>query len=158
GLKPQNGGKVWHFIGDGEIDEPEIYGTIGMASRENLDNLVFVVHCNLQRLDGPVRGNGKIIQEVERHFLGASWEVIKVIWASEWDALLAKDEEGVLVKRLEALVDGDFQEFSNLDGAAIRQKIVGDDTRVAALLADISDDQLKKMRRGGHDPAKVYAA
>ncbi|MCB0533171.1 MAG: pyruvate dehydrogenase (acetyl-transferring), homodimeric type [Lewinellaceae bacterium] len=158
GLKPKNGGKVWHYIGDGEIDEPEIYGTIGVASRENLDNLIFVVHCNLQRLDGPVRGNGKIIQEVERHFYGASWDVIKVVWGSEWDELLAKDEDGVLLARLEQMVDGDFQEITNLDGAGVRKKIVGDDERIAALLADYSDDQLKAMRRGGHDALKVYAA
>ena len=158
GLKPQNGGKVWHFIGDGEIDEPEIYGTIGLASRENLDNLIFIVNCNLQRLDGPVRGNGKIIQEVERHFLGAGWEVIKLLWSSDWDALLAKDEESLLLKRLESLVDGDFQEMINLDGPAVRQKLVGDDPRIAALLADIPDDKIGKLRRGGHDPEKVYAA
>jgi pyruvate dehydrogenase E1 component len=158
GLKPENGGKVWHFIGDGEIDEPEIYGTIGMATRENLDNLVFVVHCNLQRLDGPVRGNGKIVQEVERHFFGAGWDVIKVVWAGEWDELLAKDEEGLLLTRFEALVDGDFQEISNLDGAGIRKKLVGDDARIAALLEPYSDEDLKKMRRGGHDAKKVYAA
>ncbi len=158
GLKAPNGGKVWHFIGDGEIDEPEIYGTVGVASRENLDNLIFVVNCNLQRLDGPVRGNGKIIQEVERHFFGAGWEVIKVLWASEWDDLLAKDEDGRLLARLESLVDGDFQEMINLDGAAIRQKLVNGDEKIAALLAHLSDDQIKKMRRGGHDPRKVYAA
>ena len=158
GLKAPNGGKVWHFIGDGEIDEPEIYGTVGVASRENLDNLIFVVNCNLQRLDGPVRGNGKIIQEVERHFFGAGWEVIKVLWASEWDDLLAKDEDGRLLARLESLVDGDFQEMINLDGAAIRQKLVNGDEKIAALLAHLSDEQIKKMRRGGHDPRKVYAA
>ncbi|MBN8682672.1 MAG: pyruvate dehydrogenase (acetyl-transferring), homodimeric type [Chitinophagales bacterium] len=158
GLKPTNGGKVWHFIGDGEIDEPEIYGTIGMASREELDNLVFIVNCNLQRLDGPVRGNGKIIQEVERHFYGAGWEVIKVVWGSEWDEILARDEEGALLARLEALVDGDFQEMINLDGAAIRAKLVGDDPRIAALLAPYSDEQLRKLRRGGNDRLKVFAA
>lgn len=159
GLKPQNGGKVWHFIGDGEIDEPEIYGTIGMASRENLDNLVFVVNCNLQRLDGPVRGNGKIIQEVERHFLGASWEVIKVIWGSEWEALLAKDTEGLLLARLEQMVDGDFQEMVSVnDGAHTRKKLSGDDPKIAALLAEFTDEQLRAMRRGGHDTLKVYAA
>ncbi len=158
GLKPQNGGKVWHFIGDGEIDEPEIYGTIGVASRENLDNLIFVVNCNLQRLDGPVRGNGKIIQEVERHFYGASWEVIKVLWGSEWDELLAKDEDGVLLARLENMVDGDFQEITNLDGAGVRKKLTGDDPRIAALLAPYTDDQLKAMRRGGHDAQKVFTA
>ena len=158
GLKPANGGKVWHYIGDGEIDEPEIYGTIGLAARENLDNLIFVVHCNLQRLDGPVRGNGKIIQEVERHFFGASWEVIKVVWGSEWDELLAKDEEGVLLERLENMVDGDFQEISNLGGAELRKKLIGDDPRIATLLAGYSDDDLLKMRRGGHDALKVFAA
>ena len=159
GLKPENGGKVWHFIGDGEIDEPEIYGTIGLASRENLDNLVFVVNCNLQRLDGPVRGNGKIIQEVERHFLGASWEVIKVVWGGEWDELLAKDVDGILLARLEQLVDGDFQEMNSAnDGAQARKKLSGDDTRIAALLADYSDEQLRAMRRGGHDALKMYTA
>jgi pyruvate dehydrogenase E1 component len=158
GLKPKNGGKVWHFIGDGEIDEPEIYGTIGIAARENLDNLVFVVNCNLQRLDGPVRGNGKIIQEVERHFYGASWEVIKVVWGSEWDEILEKDEDGALLARLESLVDGDFQELSNLDGAGIRKKLTGENPRIAELLAPYSDEQIKNMRRGGHDPLKIYAA
>ncbi|MBP6827110.1 MAG: pyruvate dehydrogenase (acetyl-transferring), homodimeric type [Saprospiraceae bacterium] len=162
GLKPLNGGKVWHFIGDGEIDEPEIYGTIGLASRENLDNVVFVIHCNLQRLDGPVRGNGKIIQEVERHFFGAGWEVIKVIWSGDWDALLAADEDCVLLARLEGLVDGNFQEMASAnDGALTRKMLVGNDAlseRITALLADISDEQLAKMRRGGHDAEKVYAA
>lgn len=159
GLKPQNGGRIWHFIGDGEIDEPEIYGTIGMASRENLDNIVFVIHTNLQRLDGPVRGNGKIIQEVERHFLGASWEVIKVIWASEWDELLARDQEGALLARLESMVDGDFQELASAqDGALVRKVLVNNDARIEALLARYSDDELKKFRRGGHDAKKVYAA
>ncbi|MCB0527899.1 MAG: pyruvate dehydrogenase (acetyl-transferring), homodimeric type [Saprospiraceae bacterium] len=162
GLKPQNGGKVWHFIGDGEIDEPEIYGTIGLATRENLDNVVFVVHCNLQRLDGPVRGNGKIIQEVERHFFGAGWDVIKVIWSSDWDTLLAKDEEGVLIARFESLVDGNFQEMASAnDGALTRRMLIGNDdlsARITALLSDVTDEQLAKMRRGGHDAEKVFAA
>ncbi|GAB4491790.1 MAG: pyruvate dehydrogenase (acetyl-transferring), homodimeric type [Saprospiraceae bacterium] len=162
GLKPQNGGRVWHIIGDGEIDEPEIYGTIGLASRENLDNVVFVIHCNLQRLDGPVRGNGKIIQEVERHFFGAGWEVIKVIWSSDWDEILAKDEEGVLLSRFESLVDGNFQEMASAnDGALIRKMLIGNDNlseQITALLSDISDEQLAKMRRGGHDAEKIYAA
>lgn len=159
GLKPKNGGKVWHFIGDGEIDEPEIYGTIGVASRENLDNLVFVVNCNLQRLDGPVRGNGKIIQEVERHFLGASWEVIKVVWGGEWDELLASDTDGVLLARLEQLVDGDFQEMNSVaTGAHMRKKLIGDDARIEALLKPYTDEQLEGFRRGGHDAKKVYAA
>jgi len=170
GLKPENGGKIWHFIGDGEIDEPEIYGTIGVASRENLNNLVFVVHCNLQRLDGPVRGNGKIVQEIERHFFGASWEVIKVVWASEWDELLAKDEEGLLLTRFDRMLDGHFQEIASAnDGAFVRKMLVGYNTgkeiiqddlseRIAALLEGYSDEQLKNMRRGGHDAIKVFAA
>ncbi len=158
GLKPKNGGKVWQFVGDGEIDEPEVYGTIGVAARERLDNLIFVINCNLQRLDGPVRGNGKIIQEIERHFYGASWEVIKVIWSGDWDELLAKDTEGALLSRLENLVDGDYQEMSNLDGAAIRKKLIGDDPRIEALLADYTDEQIKQLRRGGHDARKIYAA
>jgi pyruvate dehydrogenase E1 component len=162
GLKPENGGKVWHFIGDGEIDEPEIYGTIGLASRENLDNVVFVIHCNLQRLDGPVRGNGKIIQEVERHFFGAGWEVIKVIWSCDWDALLAKDEDGVLLSRFENLVDGQFQEMASAnDGALTRKMLIGSDDlseRITALLSDTTDEQLAKMRRGGHDAEKIFAA
>ena len=159
GLKPQNGGKVWHFIGDGEIDEPEIYGTIGMASREELNNVVFVIHTNLQRLDGPVRGNGKVIQEVERQFYGASWEVIKVVWASEWDELFEKDTEGALLDRLEGMVDGDFQELASAnDGALVRKMLSANDPRVATLLADYTDAQLKALRRGGHDARKVFAA
>lgn len=161
GLKPQNGGRVWHFIGDGEIDEPEIYGTIGIAAREQLDNLVFVVHCNLQRLDGPVRGNGKIIQEVERHFFGAGWEVIKVLWSSDWDALFERDEDGALLHRLENMVDGAAQELIGLSGTQIREKLVGNDAysaRIQTLLSDISDEQLTKLRRGGHDAQKMYAA
>jgi len=159
GLKPPTGGRVWHILGDGEMDEPEIYGTIGVASREQLNNLVFIVHGNLQRLDGPVRGNGKIIQEVERHFFGASWEVIKVLWSSDWDDLLSQDEDGALTARLEALVDGDFQEMSAMqDGALIRQKLTNNDPRIARLLESYTDAQLLGMRRGGHDPVKVYAA
>lgn len=159
GLKPQNGGKVWHIIGDGEIDEPEIYGTIGLASRENLNNIIFIIHTNLQRLDGPVRGNGKIIQEVERHFYGASWDVIKVLWASEWDEIFEKDTEGALLARLESMVDGDFQELASAnDGALVRKMLTKDDPRVAQLLSDYTDDQLKSLRRGGHDAKKVYAA
>ncbi|MFZ4633753.1 MAG: pyruvate dehydrogenase (acetyl-transferring), homodimeric type [Saprospiraceae bacterium] len=159
GLKPKNGGRIWHIIGDGEMDEPEIYGTIGTASRENLDNITFIVHCNLQRLDGPVRGNGKVIQEIERQFLGAGWEVIKVLWSSDWDALLEKDEDGALLKRLETLVDGDFQEMSAMhDGGLVRKKLAGNDPRVAALLSAYTDEQLFGMRRGGHDHLKVYAA
>lgn len=158
GLKPANGGRVWHIIGDGEIDEPEIFGTIGVASRENLNNLVFIVNCNLQRLDGPVRGNGKIIQEIERMFLGAGWEVIKVLWGSEWDAIFAKDTDGALLARLEGMVDGDFQELVTLPGAEIRAKLVNNDPKVAEVLAGLSDNQIEGLRRGGHDPLKVFAA
>jgi pyruvate dehydrogenase E1 component len=170
GLKPENGGKVWHFIGDGEIDEPEIYGTIGTASRENLDNLIFVVNCNLQRLDGPVRGNGKIIQEVERHFFGAGWEVIKVLWASDWDELLAKDEDGVLAERFERMLDGHFQEIASTNsGSFVRKMLVGQHNgkdivrdelsdRIETLLSAYTDEQLQKMRRGGHDAVKVFSA
>lgn len=161
GLKPKNGGKVWHFIGDGEIDEPEIYGTIGVASRENLDNLIFVINSNLQRLDGPVRGNGKIIQEVERHFFGAGWDVVKVVWGGDWDELLKKDEQGALLHRLETMVDGEFQELINLNGAEIRAKLIGADRHspaIEALLAPYADEQLSMLKRGGHDPRKVYAA
>ncbi len=165
GLKPANGGKVWHFIGDGEIDEPEIYGTIGMASRENLNNLIFVVNCNLQRLDGPVRGNGKIIQEVERHFSGASWNVIKVIWSGDWDAILEQDEDGALLARLEEMVDGQSQEIvSTNDGAFLRKMLIDGNgalahsEQIATLLANYTDEQLKSFRRGGHDSKKMYAA
>jgi pyruvate dehydrogenase E1 component len=158
GLKPQNGGRIWHFLGDGEMDEPEIYGTIGVAARENLNNLVFVIHCNLQRLDGPVRGNGKIIQEVERHFSGASWEVIKVLWSSDWDPIFEKDTEGLLLERLESMVDGEFQEMSNFDGASKRKKLINNDPRLEALLAEVSDERFATIRRGGHDARKLYAA
>lgn len=159
GLKPKNGGKIWHYIGDGEIDEVEIMGSINVAIREGLDNLIFVVNCNLQRLDGPVRGNGKIMQEVERSFLGSGWETIKVVWAGEWDEILEKDTDGVLLARLENMVDGDFQEIVNMEtGAQIREKLVNGDPRIAAILAEYSDEQIKNLRRGGHDHEKVFAA
>ncbi|MFK7908703.1 MAG: pyruvate dehydrogenase (acetyl-transferring), homodimeric type, partial [Chitinophagales bacterium] len=159
GLKPKNGGKIWHIIGDGEIDEPEILGSINVASRQNLDNLVFIVNCNLQRLDGPVRGNGKIIQELERSFLGSGWNTLKLVWGEEWDTLFAKDEEGILVKRLTEMVDGNFQELNTLhNGADIRKKIVNGDAKLEALLAAYSDDEIKNLRRGGHDRKKLYAA
>ncbi|MGB0930255.1 MAG: pyruvate dehydrogenase (acetyl-transferring), homodimeric type, partial [Chitinophagales bacterium] len=159
GLKPNNGGKIWHIIGDGEIDEPEILGSINVASRQNLDNLIFVVNCNLQRLDGPVRGNGKIIEELERSFLGSGWNTLKVIWGSEWDALFAKDEEGILLKRLTEMVDGNFQELNTLqDGALIRKKLVNGDKKLEAFLADYSDEELKGLKRGGHDREKLYTA
>ncbi len=159
GLKPNNGGKIWHIIGDGEIDEPEILGSINVASRQNLDNLAFIVNCNLQRLDGPVRGNGKIIQELERSFLGSGWNTLKVIWGSEWDALFAKDTEGLLLKRLTDMVDGNFQELNTLqDGAKIREKLVNGNEKLEELLSDLTDDQIKNLRRGGHDREKLYTA
>jgi pyruvate dehydrogenase E1 component len=151
-------GKVWAFLGDGELDEPEALGAISLASRERLDNLIFVVNCNLQRLDGPVRGNGKIIQEHEANFRGAGWNVIKVIWGSDWDRLLAQDTEGVLVDRMESAVDGDYQKYSVEDGDYIRQHFFGTDPRLAAMVADLTDEEIRRLRRGGHDPEKVYSA
>ncbi len=157
GLKPHTG-KVWAFLGDGETDEPESLGAITLASREKLDNLVFVINCNLQRLDGPVRGNGQIIQELEAAFRGAGWNVIKVIWGGDWDPLFARDTDGALARMLGETVDGQFQKFSTEDGATIRRKYFGRDPRLLQIVAPLSDDQLRKLRRGGHDPEKVYAA
>ncbi len=153
-----NTGRVWAFLGDGELDEPESLGAISLASRERLDNLVFVINCNLQRLDGPVRGNGKIIQELEAVFRGAGWNVVKLVWGSNWDPLLEKDQDGVLVERMEAAVDGDYQKYSVESGDYIRRHFFGTDPRLLALVEDLSDDELRKLRRGGHDPEKVYAA
>jgi pyruvate dehydrogenase E1 component len=150
--------RVWAFPGDGECDEPETLGALTMAAREGLDNLTFVVNCNLQRLDGPVRGNGKIIQELESVFRGAGWNVIKVIWGREWDALLARDVDGVLVEKMMETVDGEYQKYSVESGAYIRQHFFGPDPRLQALVANMSDDELKHLRRGGHDYRKVYAA
>ncbi|MEI9952725.1 MAG: pyruvate dehydrogenase (acetyl-transferring), homodimeric type [Pseudomonadota bacterium] len=150
--------KVWCFLGDGEMDEPESMGALGVAGREQLDNLVFVVNCNLQRLDGPVRGNGKIIQELERAFLGAGWNVIKVIWGSKWDALLARDRSGVLKKRMDTCLDGEYQMLRTRDGAYLREHFFGKDPELAALVADMTDEQLWALDYGGHDPQKVYAA
>jgi pyruvate dehydrogenase E1 component len=158
GLKPQSDAKVWAFLGDGETDEPEALGAITLASREKLDNLIFVVNCNLQRLDGPVRGNGKIIQELEAIFRGAGWNVIKVIWGSDWDPIIARDTEGLLMKRMGDLVDGEYQKFVVESGAYIRQHFFGDDPRLLKLVEHVPDDQLRKLRLGGHDPRKVYAA
>jgi pyruvate dehydrogenase E1 component len=157
GLKPKTG-RVWAFLGDGETDEPESLGAISLAARERLDNLVFVINCNLQRLDGPVRGNGKIIQELEAVFRGAGWNVIKVIWGDSWDPLLAQDEDGRLVKRMEEAVDGDYQKYSVESGAYIRERFFGTDPQVAKLVEHLTDEELRKLRRGGHDPEKVYAA
>jgi len=158
GLKDPSDAKVWCFMGDGEADEPESLGAITLASREELDNLIFVINCNLQRLDGPVRGNGKIIQELERIFRGAGWNVIKVIWGSDWDPLLAKDNDGVLVRRMEEAVDGDYQKYIVESGKYIREHFFGTDPRLVELVKNLSDEQLQKLTRGGHDPAKVYAA
>ncbi|MDH3714070.1 MAG: pyruvate dehydrogenase (acetyl-transferring), homodimeric type [Gammaproteobacteria bacterium] len=157
-LKPRNGGKVWCFIGDGEADEPEVLGTINIASRERLDNLVLVVNCNLQRLDGPVRGNGKIIQELERAFRGADWNVIKVIWGSGWDPLFARDTNGVLQKRMDDAVDGDYQYLSTSEGDVQRDLWVQDNAELSALMKTLSDDEVRSIRRGGQDAKKVYAA
>src|SRR5438093_658898 len=150
--------KVWVFCGDGEMDEPESLGAIGLAVREKLDNLIFVVNCNLQRLDGPVRGNGKIIQELEAAFRGAGWNVIKVIWARDWDPLLAADKSGLLVQRMGEVVDGEYLKYAVEPGAYIRKHFFGKYPELAALVEYLSDEQLRKLSRGGHDPEKVYAA
>jgi len=157
GLAKTEGRKVWGFLGDGECDEPESLGAISMAGRERLDNLIFVVNCNLQRLDGPVRGNGKIIQELEAVFRGAGWNVIKVIWGSAWDPLFAKDKQGLLLKRMEECVDGQYQDFKSKNGAYVREHFFNS-PELKAMVADLSDDQVWKLNRGGHDPFKVYAA
>src|SRR5713101_2905097 len=156
GLKPRSDAKVWAFLGDGETDEPESLGAITLPARERLDNLIFVVNCNLQRLDGPVRGNGQIIQELEAAFRGAGWNVIKVIWGREWDPLLAKDRDGLLVKRMGEIVDGQYQKYAVSDGAYVREHFWGADPRLLDMVKHLSDDQLKKMTLGGHDPIKVY--
>lgn len=158
GLKASNGGHVWAFLGDGECDEPETLGAIGLAGREKLDNLIFVVNCNLQRLDGPVRGNGKIIQELEGAFRGAGWNVIKVIWGSDWDPLFARDTDNILAHYLGECVDGDYQKFSVSSGEYIRRAFIERDPRLGTLIEGLRDEQLRKMKRGGHDPLKVYAA
>jgi len=158
GLKPQSEAKVWAFLGDGETDEPESLGAITLPAREKLDNLIFVINCNLQRLDGPVRGNGHIIQELEAAFRGAGWNVIKVIWGREWDPILAKDRDGLLVRRMGEIVDGQYQKYSIESGAYIREHFWGVDPRLLDMVKHLTDDQLKKMTLGGHDPIKVYNA
>ena len=150
--------KVWAFMGDGEMDEPESLGAISLASRERLDNLIFVVNCNLQRLDGPVRGNGKIIQELEADFRGAGWNVVKVIWGSQWDALIAKDRSGLLLQRMMEVVDGEYQSLKAHDGAYVRKHFFGKYPELARLVANMSDDEIWRLTRGGHDPYKVYNA
>ena len=151
-------GNVWAFLGDGETDEPESLGAISLAARAKLDNLTFVINCNLQRLDGPVRGNSKIIQELEASFRGAGWNVIKVIWGDSWDPLLARDENGLLAKRMEEAIDGDYQNFSVKPGSYIREHFFGTHPKLRALVEHLTDEELAKLRRGGHDPEKVYAA
>jgi len=158
GLKPDNGGKIWTFIGDGESDEPEVLGTINIASRESLDNLVLVINCNLQRLDGPVRGNGKIIQELERSFRGADWHVIKVIWGGGWDAILARDEHGILQARMEQAVDGDYQMYTVSSGDVVREHWVENTPELRELMKTLSDEEIRSIKRGGHDHQKIYAA
>ncbi|MGI8413630.1 MAG: pyruvate dehydrogenase (acetyl-transferring), homodimeric type [Solirubrobacteraceae bacterium] len=158
GIAQTAGRKVWAFLGDGEMDEPESMGSIGLAGRERLDNLIWVVNCNLQRLDGPVRGNGKIIQELESDLRGAGWNVIKVVWGSRWDPLLAEDSDGALVKVMEDCVDGDYQTFKSRDGAYVREHFFGRDPRLLQRVADMSDEDIWLLNRGGHDQQKVFAA
>ncbi|WP_016687432.1 pyruvate dehydrogenase (acetyl-transferring), homodimeric type [Neisseria sicca] len=157
GLAKTKGRKVWVFCGDGEMDEPESQGAIALAAREGLDNLIFVINCNLQRLDGPVRGNGKIIQELEGNFAGAGWNVVKVIWGRRWDRLLAKDKDGILRKRMEECLDGDYQTYKSRDGAYVREHFFNT-PELKALVADMTDEQIWALNRGGHDPQKVYNA
>ena len=158
GIKDTTGQKVWAFLGDGECDEPETLGAITLGSRERLNNLIFVINCNLQRLDGPVRGNGKIIQELEAIFRGAGWNVIKVVWGSEWDALIEKDESGLLIKRMTEVVDGQYQKYTGMPGSYIREHFFGKYPELLKLVENYSDERLEKMKRGGHDPEKVFAA
>jgi pyruvate dehydrogenase E1 component len=158
GLKKASNSKVWAFLGDGETDEPESLGAISLAAREKLDNLVWVINCNLQRLDGPVRGNGQIIQELEAIFRGAGWNVIKVLWGSDWDPLLAKDHDGLLAKRMGEVVDGQYQKYAVEPGSYFREHFFGTDPRLLEMVKHMSDDQLKRLRLGGHDPLKVFNA
>ena len=158
GLKDTRRQRVWAFLGDGECDEPETLGAITLAAREWLDNLTFVINCNLQRLDGPVRGNGKIIQELEGAFRGAGWNVIKVVWGDDWDALLDDDAAGLLVERMNEVVDGQFQKYTTMPGSYIRDHFFGKYPELLSLVSTYSDEKLLKLRRGGHDPEKVFAA
>ena len=158
GLANTEGRKVWCFIGDGESDEPEALGAIGVAAREKLDNLIFVVNCNLQRLDGPVRGNGKIIQELEADYRGSGWNVIKLIWGSYWDSLIARDTSGMLLKLMDETVDGEYQTYKAKDGAYVREHFFGKYPETRDMVSNMSDDDVWRLNRGGHDPYKVYAA
>lgn len=157
GLKQPDDTKVWCFIGDGESDEPEVLGTASVAAREGLDNLIMVVNCNLQRLDGPVRGNGKIIQELEQNYRGVGWNVIKVIWGSEWDTLFAQDTDGLLQARMDRAIDGDYQFYSTADGKTVRDHWVQGDPRLEAMMQSLSDDEIRLIRRGGEDRKKLHA-
>ena len=158
GLAQTAGRKVWSFVGDGEMDEPESLAGLSLAARENLDNLVMVVNCNLQRLDGPVRGNGSIVQELEGLYAGAGWNVIKVLWGSDWDTLFARDRDGILLRRLHETVDGEFQAYAATDGRANRERFFNKYPELQALVAHMSDDDIDRLRRGGHDPVKIHAA
>ena len=158
GIKETKDQKIWAFLGDGEMDEPESMGAITLASRSRLDNLIFVINCNLQRLDGPVRGNGQIIQELESAFSGAGWNVIKIIWGSDWDPLLEKDDSGSLVHEMNKLLDGQMQKYAVSEGDYIRKDFFGKKPELLELVKNYSDEQIKKLNRGGHDPKKVYAA
>src|SRR6202166_2014118 len=158
GIIPKTPRKIWAFVGDGESDEPETLGAITLASREHLDNLIFVVNCNLQRLDGPVRGNGQIITELEAAFRGAGWNVIKVLWGSNWDPLLARDSTGLLIKRMGEALDGEYQSFKARDGAYVRKEFFGKYPELLKLVEHMTDDEIFGLRRGGHDPLKVFNA
>ena len=158
GLAGTENRKVWVFCGDGEMDEPESLGAIGLAAREKLDNLIFIVNCNLQRLDGPVRGNGKIIQELEADFRGAGWNVIKLIWGSYWDPLFARDVEGRLLRVMEETVDGEYQNYKANDGAFVRKHFFGKDPKLLEMVSRMTDEDIWRLNRGGHDPHKIYAA
>ncbi len=158
GIQKTAGRKVWAFIGDGEMDEPESLAGLSLAAREGLDNLIFVVNCNLQRLDGPVRGNGSLIQELEGLFSGAGWHVVKLLWGSEWDPLFARDTENVILKRLHETVDGEFQKYAATDGRFNREQFFNKDPDLQALVSHLSDEDIDRLRRGGHDPVKIHAA
>src|SRR6476660_3907416 len=158
GIRDTSQQRVWAFLGDGEMDEPESISGISLAARDGLDNLTFVINCNLQRLDGPVRGNGKVIQELEGLFRGAGWNVIKVIWGSGWDELLARDKEGRLLRVMEESVDGEYQNYKANDGAFVRKNFFGKDAKVLEMVSRMSDEDIWRLNRGGHDPHKVYAA
>src|SRR5580658_2244879 len=158
GIIPATPRKVWAFVGDGETDEPESMGSLTLAAREKLDNLIFVINCNLQRLDGPVRGNGKIINELEAAFRGAGWNVIKLVWGGDWDKLFARDKSGILLKRMEEAVDGEYQSYKAKGGEYIRREFFGKYPELLEMVSDMSDDELHRLSRGGHDPVKVYNA